>query len=141
MIEHLQDRTVHGDMGIGRSRSQTSRSDAEHDKPHVIDGGVRHQAFEVRLTKGSERAKDDGGHCKQGKRSSEDPGLVRIEGQDKAQKTLGTQLEQHARQKHGPGGRGFGMGIGQPGVERPHRHLEGEGNGEGPEGNGLDRAG
>ena len=42
-------------------------------------------------------------------------------------------FKQHAGQDDGAGGGRFHVGIGQPGVEREHRHFDGEAEEEGPE--------
>ena len=54
-------------------------------------------------------------------------------GQGKPDKAIGAHLEQHARKDDRARGRGFYVGVGQPGMEREHGHLDGEGGGEGQE--------
>ena len=70
--------------------------------------------------------------------SSRNPGRsldgdFREERQVEAQETVGAHLQQHARQDHRAGGGRFNVRIRQPGVERPHGHLDGKGGGEGQE--------
>ena len=40
--------------------------------------------------------------------------------------TVRTELQEDRRQQHRADGRGRGVSVGQPGVQRPHRHLYGE---------------
>jgi hypothetical protein len=50
-------------------------------------------------------------------------------GQDRdgdADEAVGAELQQHRGQDHRALGGGLGVGVGQPGVEREHRHLDAE---------------
>ena len=54
-------------------------------------------------------------------------GGIRQDGQDEAHEAVGADLERDGRQHDGTAGRRLGMGVRQPRVHRPHRHLDGEG--------------
>ncbi len=58
---------------------------------------------------------------------------LREERQGEAQEAVGAELEQDAGQDHRAARRRLDVGVRQPGVEREHRHLDGEGQGEGRE--------
>ena len=53
--------------------------------------------------------------------------------QVEAQEAVGAHLQQDTCQDDRAGGGRFHVRIWQPGVQRPHRHLDGEGRGEGQE--------
>ena len=53
--------------------------------------------------------------------------------QGEAQEAVRPHLQQDAGQHHRAGGGRLGVRVGQPGVEREHRHLHGEADEEGPE--------
>ncbi len=48
------------------------------------------------------------------------------DGDGDAHEPVGAQLQQHRREDHRALGRGLGVGVGQPGVEREHGHLDAE---------------
>ena len=56
-----------------------------------------------------------------------------------AQQAVAAELEQHAGEDHRAGGRCLDVRVGQPGVEREHRHLDREGEEEAGEGEELER--
>ena len=63
------------------------------------------------------------------------------EGHGEAEEAVGPHLQEHAGQDDRAGGGRLDVGVGQPGVEREHRHLDGEGQGEGREEAGIGLAG
>ena len=65
---------------------------------------------------------------------------MRQQRQREAQEAVGAHLQQNTGQDHRAGGGRFHMGVGQPGVEREHRHLDGEAQEERPEDPLLDAA-
>src|SRR5436189_1499806 len=60
-------------------------------------------------------------------------GHGREQGQREPQEPVGPHLEQDAREQHRPGRGRFHVCVGKPGVEREHRHLDGEREEEGAE--------
>ena len=52
---------------------------------------------------------------------------LREERDGEADQAVGAKLQEDARQDHRAGRRRLRVGIGQPGVEREHRHFHGEG--------------
>ena len=56
---------------------------------------------------------------------------VREHRQRKAQESVAAHLKQDRREDDGARRRRLDMGVGQPGVDRPHRHLDGKGGEEG----------
>src|SRR4029077_7275087 len=55
------------------------------------------------------------------------------ERQREAYESIGSHLQQNARQNDGSGGRRINLRIRQPGVERKHRNFDGESNKESDE--------
>ena len=109
----------------------------EHHEAHVADARVRDQLLEVRLDHADQGAIQDGDD----RQADDDRGVaLRRIGQQrngKAQEAVPAQLEEDAGQDDRPGGGGLDVGIRQPGVERPHRHLDGERQEECDEGQSL----
>ena len=87
----------------------------------------------VRLHQRNERAVQDARHRQP---AQERRRLARRVGEERdrqAQEAVGAHLQQHAGEDHATGGRRLDVGVRQPGVERQHRHLDGEGQREGHE--------
>ena len=137
VVEHLQDRAVHGDARIARSGCHGSRGDAQHHKAHMVDRGICHQPFEIRLAIGTEGAEDNRRSRQESQRAGKILGFDRIQRQDQPQETIRAQLEHHTCQDHRAGRWRFGMRIRKPGMERPDRNLDGKGNHKTPEDHGL----
>ena len=64
-------------------------------------------------------------------------GLFGEQGNDKANKAIGTQFKQHASQNHRTGRWSLGVGIGQPGMKGPNGHFDGKSNHKCPKSDGL----
>ncbi len=115
----------HGD-DAALDAERVGREQADGHDAHMRDRGVGDQLLHVALHQGDQRSVDDGDD-----REREDEGreIGRGVGQHRqreAQETVAAELQQHAGEEHGPGSRRLDVSVGQPGVERPHRHLDGE---------------
>ena len=123
------------DRGVDAERGQ--RGDAEHHEAHVRHRGEGDQALHVGLGEAAERAVDDADH---GQQADPRRPLLRRLGQDRdgdADEAVRAELQQDRGQDHRALRRRLGVGVGQPGVEREHRHLDGEADehaGEDPDG-------
>ena len=99
---------------------------AEGDKAHVRDRRIGDELFHVGL---HQRDQPDVGHGDQRQRDHKPRQFVAGVGQDRqdeAQEAVGADLERNRRQHHRAAGGRFDVGIGQPGMHRPHRHLDPE---------------
>ena len=65
------------------------------------------------------------------KRREEIADAIRQHRQREAQEAVAAHLQEHAGEDHRAGGRRLDMGVRQPGVDRPHRHLDREAREEG----------
>ena len=122
MIEHLIKRALHSLL--------SEREEAQHDEAHVTDRRVRNQAFYVRLHHRYQRAIDDPDYGQRDHDGRELPRRIREQAKVKAQQSIRAHLEQDAGEDYGTGSRRFGVRIRQPGMERPQRNLNTEGEGK-----------
>ena len=127
--QHARDETVrhHAEHG-GIRPERRQRRDAEHDKSHVCNRRERDQTLHVSLREASECSIDDADH---GQRTDVRCPLFCRRRQDRncdTNEAVRSQLEQYCRQDDGALRWRLGVRIGQPGVERKHRHLDGETN-------------
>jgi hypothetical protein len=58
---------------------------------------------------------------------------IRSNRKGEAEEAVGTKLQTNRGQNNRAPGRRFNVCVGQPGMNRPHRHLDGKGNQEGEE--------
>ncbi|MPM49602.1 hypothetical protein SDC9_96332 [bioreactor metagenome] len=118
MVEHVEDRA--GDAGGGH------REDPHHHEAEVAHRGERHEPHQVALSDRGECAVDDRDQRQhQDERGRPHAGL-REQAQAEPQHAEGADLVQHRHHQGGAAGvRGLG-GVGQPGVHRHHRRLDGE---------------
>ena len=123
--QHLEDAAGHAQ---GRQAEQ-----AQHHEAQVADRGVGHQLLDVRLHHGHQGAVDDADHRQDADRRGEGRHALGEQRHGEAQHAVGAHLQQHAGQDHRAGGRRLDVGVGQPGVQRKDRHLDGEGQEEGRE--------
>ena len=98
----------------------------EHDEAHVRDRRVRDELLDVALHPRDQRAVDDADD-----REPDDPrrpvdGGLREQRQRVAHEAEGAELQQHAREHRRARRRRLDVRVGQPGVEREHRHLDRE---------------
>ncbi len=111
------------------------REDAQRAEAQVAYRGVSDQLLPILLHQADQRAVDDADDRKHGQNLHD--GLVdrgfRQQRQGEAQESVSPHLQQHAGQNHRARGRRLHVRIRQPGVEREHRHLDGEAEEEGPE--------
>ena len=99
----------------------------EHHDRHVADRRVRDQPLPVLLRQRDQRAVDDADD----RRAPTIIGTkwrdaLRENRQAEAQEAVRAHLQQDGRQNHRAGRRRVGVRVGQPGVEREHRHLDRE---------------
>ncbi len=66
---------------------------------------------------------------------------LREEGNGQANETIGAHLQKYSCQNHRTGRRGFGVRVRQPGVKRPDRDLDGEGDNKCPKSDILEETG
>ena len=92
----------------------------------MADRGVSDQAFQVRLHHRDQRAINDPDHGEREKQRHRLDRDGREQRNRKAQKAVRAHLEHHARQNHRTRRGRLGMRVGQPGMQRPHRHLDRE---------------
>ena len=107
--------------------------EAERDKTHVRHRRIRHQLLHVLLHHGDQADVDHGDQRQADHQSGPSVRSVRSDGQRETQETIGPQLEHDRRQHRRSTGGCFDVHVGQPGVYRPHRHLDGECRQEGKE--------
>ncbi len=125
VVDHLQDAARYP-LGV-------QGEDAQHHEAQVADAGVGHQALDVSLAQGHQRAVDDADDGQDGHQGHEGQRGVGKERQAEAGEAVGPHLQQDAGQDHAAGGGCFHVGVGQPGVEGEQRHLDGKAQGEGQE--------
>ena len=110
--------------GIGVDLERRER--AERDEAHVRNRRVRHELLHVLL---HERNEADVHHSDQRQRDDqpvEFTARVRGDGQAEAQEAVTAHLQHDGGQDHGSARGRLDVGVRQPGVHRPHRHLHGE---------------
>ncbi len=159
MIEHLQHRAVSRQDGVLKVLrpaldillpiSQRGHRQAQHDEAHVVDRTVSHQPLDVILAEGGKGPQDhaqdrqDGEERRRVGVEAEYVDLrnpdIREERDHQPQETVSAQLQHDTCQQHRACRRRFAVRIRQPGVERPDRHFDGEGDKEGDKGQPLDR--
>ena len=131
MVEHLQDCAVDSLLIEGE--------DAERDKSHVADGAIRDQFLQVGLHDRHECAVDDGDHREDDHERRKELCAIGEERNRKANEAVAAKLQQHASQDHRACSWGLHVRVWEPGVEREHRHLDGEGEREGGKSEDLKR--
>ena len=135
----------HPDAKEHRARNETVRNhlhqrpfkpqrveheEAQGHEAHVRDRRVGDQFLHVGLYQGDEA---DVHHRDQRQRDHQRRELMRSIGNDRqreAQETVCAELEADCRQHHRTAGGRFDVGVGKPGMHRPHRHLDAEGDQE-----------
>ena len=125
VVEHLVDRALHA--------LHVHRGDAEHDEAEMAHARVGDQLLHVRLHHRHQRAVDDADDRQHGEIRREVGGGDRKQRKREPHQAVGAHLQQHAGEDHRAGGRRFDVRVGQPGVEREQRHLDGERQREGQE--------
>ena len=105
---------------------RVQREHAEHHHRHVADRRVGDQPLPVLLRQRDQRAVDDADDREQDHHRHERARALRQDRQAEAQEPVGAHLQHDGRQDHRAGGRRVGVRVGQPGVEREHRHLDRE---------------
>lgn len=123
-----------GDVGEERAVDSGGGhgGDAEQDEAHVADGRVRDEPLEVALGSGTGQGQagegpvDDADDGERGEVGREGAHAVRRDGEQDPDESVRSHLQQDAREEDGTDGRGGGVGIGQPGVQGPHRGLHRE---------------
>ena len=125
VVDHLQHAAL---QALGGERER-----AEHDEAEVGDRRVGDQPLQVLLHGGADRAVDDADHAERDQQRGEVGRRLGEQVEAEAQEPVGAELQHDAGQDHRAGRRGLGVGVGQPGVHREQRHLDGERDGEGQE--------
>ena len=101
--------------------------EAQRHETHVRDGRVRDELLHVLLGQGHEGDVDDGDERQHDDHARQGRARVRSNGQAEAHEAVATHLQQHRRQDHRTAGGRLHVGVGEPGVHRPHGHLDREG--------------
>jgi hypothetical protein len=117
--DHLYDRAFHAEL--------IEDEEAERHETHVRDRRIRDQLLHVGL---HHRDQTDVDHRDQRQRNDdrrEEVACVRCDRQREAHETVGAQLQHDRGQHDRAASRRFHVGVRQPRVNRPHRHLHGEG--------------
>jgi hypothetical protein len=129
VVHHLQDPPF-DPLGI-------EREEAQHHKSEVTHRGESHQLLDVSLRVRNSRPIQDPDHRQQRDPGGKTHGRLGEEREIEAQEAVGPHLQEHPGQNHRAGRRRLDMGVGQPGVQGPHGHLDGECGGEGEKQPGL----
>ena len=119
MREHLEHRALHA---LRRDAKDTDRH-----KAHVSNGRISDQLLHIFLHKRDERGIDHGNNAQAENQRREIFGSLRQHRQREPEKTITAHLQQDTGQNNGTCCRRFNVRIRQPGMHRPHRHLDGEG--------------
>ena len=125
VVDHLQHAALEPE--------RVEREHAEHHEAEVADRGVGDQLLHVLLHQRHEPGVDDADDRERHHPRHRVERRLRQERQREADEAVGPHLQQHARQDHRARGRRLDVGVGQPGVEREHRHLDREAEEEGEE--------
>ena len=99
-------------------------------KPMWLTRGVGHQFLDVGLDQRHQRAVDNADHRQHHNQRHEVVPGIGQHGAVEPDETVGPQLEQDAGQDDRSTGGRLDVGVGQPGVEREHGNLDGEGEAE-----------
>src|SRR5690606_15639079 len=118
VVDVLDDRALEAAGG--------ERERAQDDEPEVGHRRVGDQLLQVGLDDRHYGPVDDADHRQ--RRQDRDPvdGHLGKEGEVEPHQAVGAELQHDAGQEHRTGGGGLDVGVGQPRVEREHRHLDGE---------------
>ena len=119
VVQHLVNRALHP--------LRVEREDAEHHEAQMADRRVGDQPLQVRLHHRDQRAVDDSDHRQRQEQRRRLDRDLRKERDRETQEAVGPHLQHHAGQDHRARGGRLGMRVGQPGVHRPHRNLDREG--------------
>ena len=117
------------------------RGDAEHHEPHVPHRAERDQAFQVLLREAGQRRVHDARSRPAGRSTARTSARRRQHRQRDPDEAVRPHLQHDAGQQHRADRRRLGVGVGQPRVERPHRHLDGEPQAHRAEDDQLERVG
>ncbi len=109
-----------------------ARKEPEEHKTHMADARIRDEALHVVLGKREERAVEYPGNAERHEGHGRGGRLRREEGDRKTEQPVGPCLEQQAGKDDAARGRGLGVRVRQPGVERHGGELHEKG-GEEPE--------
>ena len=117
--QHLEDSALHA-LNVGGE-------DTHRDVTHVGNRRVGNQLLDVVLHHRHQRGVDDGENRQRKDERCEIVRRQREHRQREADETVTAELQHDASQNDRTCGRGLNVGIRQPGVHRPHRHLDREG--------------
>ena len=125
MVDHVEHRAGGRLGGEGE--------DAQRDEAEVRDRGVGHQPLHVALPHRQQRRVEDADHGQDEHERCEVARRVGEQRQAVAQEAEGAHLVEDADEQHGATDRRLRRGVGQPGVQRDQRRLDGEGDEEAQE--------
>ena len=125
MVDHLQDAALEPE--------RVEREHPQHHEAEVAHRRVGDELLHVLLHEGHERGVDDADDREGHHPRHRLEGRLGQEGQREADEAVGPHLQEDAGQDHGARGGGLDVGVGEPGVEREHRHLDREAQEEGEE--------
>ena len=107
----------------------------------MADARIGDEGFHVLLDEGHQASVDDPDDGQDGQARGEGRRGLRKEGEPQPQEAVGAHLQEHGGQQHRARRRRLDVGVGQPGVEREERDLDGESQAEGQEEPGLEGGG
>ncbi len=125
VVDHLQH--------AARKTLIGQRIGTDHDEAKVGHRRIRNQPLEVFLHDGRERTVNDADRAEREHHRTEPVARLRKKEETEADQTVGTHLEHDAGQDHRTGGGCLSVGVGQPGVHREQRHLDGKRQSKGEE--------
>ena len=115
----------HADDG-GIDADRCHGGDAQHYKTHVADGRKRDEPLHVCLRQAGQRGVDDADDGQDADHRSPVLGLLGQDRDGDPDERIRTKLQHDGRQQHRTDGGRRGVGVGKPGVQWEHRHLDGE---------------
>ena len=118
MAQHLDDGALHRLLRHGK--------DAHRHKAHMGDRRIGDQLFHIGLGERHQRGVDHRDRAQDEDQRREIMRGEREHRQREADKAVAAELQQNAGEDDRARGRRLDMRVGQPGVDRPHRHLDRE---------------
>jgi hypothetical protein len=116
----------HGVNGTGHTLGGVTE-ESSRGETHVGDGGIGHQALQVRLEKDHKRGEKDPHEAEENHQGGEEVRGLGHEEEEDADEAIAPQLQEDASQNHGTDSGGLAVGPGEPDVDRHQGRLEAKG--------------
>ena len=143
MSEHLEDRPAHPEESPGHRcwgpRGEDPRRDPQGDEPHVADAGVRDEPLQVVLRQAHDGPVQDADRPEDRRDPVHVLGPLREHLHVHADEGVPPELQEDAREDHGPTRGRLDVRVREPRVDGPRRELRPEAREEGDEQHVLDR--